>query len=62
MLKMGHTRSLFIIFQTNKTILQQPIVKNVGSGIQTHDLLNMRLLPLPQDKGSSPTKERCYKT
>ena len=51
-LKMVHPRHLFYLFssfQTNITILQLINVKNVhpvyGTGIQTHDLWNMSLLP-----------------
>ena len=54
--------SLFFIhyqsFQTNKRIWHQIKIKNAhpvsGAGIRTHVLLNMSLLPLPLDQGSSP--------
>ena len=55
--KMGQPRPLFIYFRLFKHtlhFLQQINVEHVhpvyGAGIQTHNLWNMSLLPLPQDQ------------
>ena len=58
---MGHPWPLFHLFSSlQKTLqfLQQINVKNIhpvyGAKIQTQDLWNMSLLPLPLDQGSRP--------
>ena len=62
---MGQPRPLFclflVFFKQKIQFLQQINVKNVhpvyGTGIQTHDLLNMSRHPLPLDQGSRPKKK-----
>ena len=56
---MGQQRPLFHVFlsfQTHIQFSQQINVKNVlqvySDGIQTRDLWNMSLLPIPLDRGS----------
>ena len=59
-LKMGHHRPLFrlfsVFFKQTVYFLQQINEKNVhpvySTGIQTHDLQNVSLIPSPLDQGS----------